>query len=160
MQESLNNEENQLKEAKEKAQLEHENLLDQIKDLKEKINKAELEEAELEAEETILRDREIEAELQSEELWAKEEMFKKEEEILKKQEETLRKRMQEAEQKELGLRMRREFEGELEMRLQGLLMSEDIWHRKNWDELRLIEDCMEKLDESSGKSQLTRKGRK
>ena len=116
-------------------------------DLKEKISKAELEEAELESEEKILKDREVEAEMQSEELWAKEEMLKKEEEMLKKQEELLRKKLQEAEQKDLGLRMRREFEGELEMRLQGLLMSEEIYHRKNWEELRIIQNCMDKIDD-------------
>ena len=146
-------EESSLLEIKQKAESENESLSLQIKDLKEKIAKAELEETELETEEKLLREREIEAEIQSEELWAKEEIFKKEEELLRKQEETLRKKMLEAEQKDLGLRMRREFEGELEMRLQGLLISEDIWQRKNWDEINDIKDSMEKLDENVNKKE-------
>ena len=124
--------------ARQSTQEETQLLQEEISKIKLELAKMEEEEKDLDREISALKQRELQAENETDEILAKEEALREEELKLAEKEKELNAKLIEAEEKEAVLKKHKDFEAEIELRLNGLLLSEDVHERKTWEELKFI----------------------
>ena len=75
-------------------------------------------------------------------LIAKDEDIHEEERKTTDKEIQLMQKLKEAEHLENVLKMKRQQEEEIELRLQGLILTHDVYNKRNWEELKIMQECM------------------
>jgi hypothetical protein len=107
------------------------------------IMKSNLEKAYKEKEELIEKEKYLNE--HSEVLRERDSNLRTAEEALDTEEEDLKSKLIEAERREYAMKMKHDLQGDLDLKMEGLKLGEDIWERRHSEEVTLLQDWLNRI---------------